>query len=291
MGNWIKSVQNFLIGCDCPMDFIDQQELFCDFFQTYWAHLKRAHIIAENNDDESILNPRSVGNNYKFYSLDTICQTRPLFIRSEINFIPKTIDAIRFKKCDGGFFCIYMIEFKGDKIKNRTSKAKFKEYLDDLEQKLQYAENDFERRDIQDIIDHIAPLYNKYSDSLLNSLVLKPLETVTTALPLIYKDYCNENNPDETFDIVDFLRNCKINYYVVLIPDDETNPFRTRTDAKTTSKTLVNDKDDLELTENYETNLKTFYERYKQAGIIDSYKFMDTREFNNFVLEIFSSEN
>ena len=184
-----------------------------------------------------------------------------------------------------------MIEFKGDKIKNRTSKAKFKEYLDDLEQKLQYAENDFERRDIQDIIDHIAPLYNKYSDSLLNSLVLKPLETVTTALPLIYKDYCNENNPDETFDIVDFLRNCKINYYVVLIPDDEINPFRTRTDAKITSNTLVNDEDDLELTENYETNLKTFYERYKQAGIIDSYKFMDTREFNNFVLEIFSSEN
>ena len=283
-------MQNFLIEGDCPMEFCDQQDLFCDFFKTYGAHLKKAHIIAKNNDDESILNVKSMGSNYEFYSLDTICQSRPLFFKSEITFTPKTIDAIRFKKCEDGSFCIYLIEFKGDKINNRTSKAKFKEYLDDLEQKLEYAENPIDRRDIKEIIDRITPLYNKYSDSLLNSLVLKPLETVTTALPLIYKDYCNKNNPDETFDMVEFLRNSIINYYVVLIPDDDTNTFRTRTDAKTTSNTVVDEKD-LELTENYETNLKTYYERYKQAGIINSYKFMDTSEFNNFVLEIFSSQN
>ena len=162
--------------------------------------------------------------------------------------------------------------------------------MDELEQKLTYSLNSIEKEEIQNIINRITPLYNKYSDSLLNSLALKPLETVTTAIPLIYKDYCQKNTPEETFDIVDFLRNSKINYYVVLIPDDDTNPFRTRTNAKTTSNTIVNNKNDLELTENYETNLKTYYERYKQAGIIDSYKFMDTREFNNFVLEIFSSE-
>ncbi len=34
------------------MDFNKQQNLFCDFFKTYSHHLKKAHIIAENNDDE-----------------------------------------------------------------------------------------------------------------------------------------------------------------------------------------------------------------------------------------------
>ena len=271
------------------MEFIDQQVLFCDFFQTYEPYFKKAYIIAKNNDDESILNPKSIGNNCKFYSLDAICQTRSIFW-GDIDFTPKTTDAIRFKKCENGSFCIYLIEFKGDKIKNKTSKAKFKEYLDELEEKLKYSLNSIEREEIQKIINSITPLYNKYSDSLLNSLVLKPLETVTTAIPLIYKDYCQKTNPDEIFDIIDFLRKSKINYYVVLIPDDDTNPFRTRTDAKTTSNAVVDHKNDLELTENYETNLKTYYERYKQAGIIDSYKFMDTREFNNFVLEIFSVE-
>lgn len=272
------------------MNFIEQQELFCEFLESYHPYFKRAHIIAENNDDESILNARSVGNNYKFYALDNICQTRSLFIRSEINFTPKTIDAIRFKKCDDGRFYIYLIEFKGDKIKNRTSKAKFKEYLDDLKHKRDHALNSIECEETNEIINNIEPLYNKYSDSLLNSLVLKPLETVTTALPLIYRDFCQSNNPSKTFDIVEFLRNAIIKYYVVLIPDDDTNPFRTRTDAKTLANEVVNENDS-ELTENYGDNLKTYYERYKQAGIINSYKFMDTREFNTFVLDIFSNEN
>ena len=58
MQNWIKSMQNFHIGCDYFMEFIDQQDLFCDFFQTYSPYFKKAHIIAENNDDKSILNPK-----------------------------------------------------------------------------------------------------------------------------------------------------------------------------------------------------------------------------------------
>ncbi len=213
-----------------------------------------------------------------------------LFIKSEINFTPKTIDAIGFKKCENGSFIIYLIEFKGDKIHNKTSKAKFKQYLDELKQKHDNALNFIEEEEIQDILNHIEPLYHKYSDSLLNSLALKPLETVTTALPLIYKDYCENNNPREIFDIVEFLRKTVINYYVVLIPDDETNTFRTRTAAKTLANAVVDGDVDLELRENYENNLKTYYERYKQAGIIDSYKFIDTSEFNTFVLDIFMAE-
>ena len=269
------------------MDFNKQQKLFLDFFKTYDNHLKKAHIIAENNDDESILNTRTIGNNYTFYSLDTICQTRSLFIGSEINFTPKTIDAMRFKKYENGLFYIYLIEFKGDKLRNKTSKAKFKEYLDDLKQKVENPLNFIEKEETQNIINHIEPLYNKYSDSLLNNLALKPLETVTTAIPLIYKDYCENNNPEEIFDIVEFLRKTVINYYVVLIADDETNTFRTRTAAKTLANAVIDDEKDLELKENYESNLKTYYERYKQAGIINSYRFMDTSEFNTFVLDIF----
>ena len=121
-------------------------------------------------------------------------------------------------------------------------------------------------------------------------MALKPLECVTVALPLIYKDYLNKHEEQEIFDIVDFLRKSVINYYVVVIPEDDENTFRTRTNAKTLGSAVVDDiTEDDELTKDYESNLKAYYERYKQAGIINSYKFMDTSEFNNFVLTTFDN--
>ena len=272
------------------MNHVKQQDLFMDFMQSFDVYLKKAHVIAENNDDESILNVKSIGNNYLFYSLDSISQTRSLFYTYEVSFTPKTVDAIKFKKCDDGRFIIYLIEFKGDKIHKKTAKRDFFDYIKQLKNERDHALNSIEREEKQDILNHIKPLYSKYSDSLLNDLALKPLECVTVALPLIYKDYLNKHEAKEIFDIVDFLRKSVINYYVVVIPEDDENTFRTRTNAKTLGSAVVDDiTEDDELTKDYESNLKAYYERYKQAGIINSYKFMDTSEFNNFVLTTFDN--
>lgn len=286
-------MQNFHIENNGDiMHHVKQQDLFIEFMESFDVYLKKAHVIAESNDDESILNVKSMGNNYLFYSLDNISQTRSLFFTCEVNFIPKTVDAIRFKKCEDGRFIIYLIEFKGDKIHKKTAKRDFYDYIKQLEDERDHALNSFERDEKQDILNHIKPLYSKYSDSLLNDLVLKPLECVTVALPLIYKDYLNKHKKQEIFDMVDFLRKSVINYYVVVIPEDDENTFRTRTNAKTVGDAVVDEditEDDDELTKDYESNLKTYYERYKQAGIINSYKFMDTSEFNNFVLTTFDN--
>lgn len=272
------------------MNQVKQQDLFIEFMQSFDVYLKKAHVIAENNDDESILNVKRMGNNYLFYSLDSISQTRSLFYTYEVSFTPKTVDAIKFKKCEDGRFIIYLIEFKGDKIHKKTAKRDFFDYIKQLENERDHALNSIERDEKQDILNHIKPLYSKYSDSLLNDLALKPLECVTVALPLIYKDYLNKHEAKEIFDIVDFLRKSVINYYVVVIPEDDENTFRTRTNAKTLGSAVVDDIiEEDEITKDYESNLKAYYERYKQAGIINSYKFMDTSEFNNFVLTTFDN--
>ena len=284
-------MQNFHIENNGDMmNQVKQQDLFIEFMQSFDVYLKKAHVIAENNDDESILNVKSIGNNYLFYSLDSISQTRSLFYTYEVSFTPKTVDAIKFKKCEDGRFIIYLIEFKGDKIHKKTAKRDFFDYIKQLENERDHALNSIEREEKQDILNHIKPLYSKYSDSLLNDLALKPLECVTVALPLIYKDYLNKHEAKEIFDIVDFLRKSVINYYVVVIPEDDENTFRTRTNAKTLGSAVVDDIiEEDEITKDYESNLKAYYERYKQAGIINSYKFMDTSEFNNFVLTTFDN--
>lgn len=286
---------------------MEQQDQFKRFLKSYDNFLRPAYIIAQNNDDNTILNVKKIGSHFKFYSLDNICQSRTIFWKdTPIDFTPKTTDAIWFKRLDNGLFFIYLIEFKGDKIKNKSTKFRFKKYLEELEKKRDEAWNPIDQREINEIINKITPFYNKYSDSMLNSLVLKPLETITTSIPLIYKDYYDKNkDKDEVkfINIVDFLKKAIIKYYVVLFPDDnpiideeneinEYNPIENRLKAKITGNAIVDgvfssENDDIELKESYEKILNTYYERYKQADIINEYKFMATDEFNHFVSELF----
>lgn len=189
---------------------MEQQDQFKRFLKSYDNFLRPAYIIAQNNDDNTILNVKKIGSHFKFYSLDNICQSRTIFWKdTPIDFTPKTTDAIWFKRLDNGLFFIYLIEFKGDKIKNKSTKFRFKKYLEELEKKRDEAWNPIDQREINEIINKITPFYNKYSDSMLNSLVLKPLETITTSIPLIYKDYYDKNkDKDEVkfINIVDFLK-------------------------------------------------------------------------------------
>ena len=290
------------------MESVDSQEQFQMFLNSYKDYLRPAYMIAQNNDDDTILNVKKIGSHFRLFSLDNICQTRSIFWKNTfVDFTPKTTDAIWFEKGDDGSSFIYLIEFKGDKIKNKSTKFRFKKYLDELEEKRNQALNPIDEREIRDVINSITPFYNKYSDSMLNSLVLKPLETVTTSIPLIYKDYYLKNKDDDNvkfINIVDFLKDAIINYYVVLFPDDnpeideeneinEYNPFRNRTNAKTVGDAIVeevqvnSENDDIELKDSYEKILNSYYERYKQAEIINQYKFMATDEFNSFVSELF----
>ena len=288
------------------MDFQEQQIQFKKFIKSYDDYLRPAYMIAESNDDETILNIKKIGSHFKFYSLDDICKTRSIFWKdTPFDITPKTTDAIWFDEGENGSFYIYLIEFKGDKIRNKSTKSRFKDYLDLLEEKRCQALNPIDEREIRDVINNITPFFNKYSDSMLNSLVLKPLETVTTSLPLIYRDYYDKNKDEtdvEDMDFVDFLKKSVIKYYVVLVPDDNPeidedneintyNPIRNRANANIAGNTVVEElhhsSDDVELKESYKKILNSYYERYKKEEIIDEYRFLATDEFNKFVSESF----
>ena len=277
------------------LNFIAQQNQFIKFIESYNEYLWPAYRIAEKNDDKSLINVKKDGNCFKLYSLDNICQSRSIFWKNEPNITPKTTDALWFKKGGGGKFFIYLIEFKGDKIDNKSTKQRFKDYIKELKRNKKYALNDIDKREIQNVINNILPFYNKYSDSMLNSLVLKPLETITTSLPLIYMDYYGKNKKNdgvEYIDMKDFLRKAIINYYVVIFcdKDKEDNPHRVRTFAKTTGNEIINEipqKDDLELKENYKNNLNTYYERYKKAKIFNFYDYLDPSQVNMFIKDTF----
>lgn len=277
------------------LDFIAQQDQFIKFIESYNTYLRPAYWIAENNDDESLINVKKKGNTFKLYSLDNICQTRSIFWKNEPNITPKTTDALWFKKGDNGDFFIYLIEFKGDKIENKSTKQRFEEYINDLKEIRDKTNNSFEKKETQKLINKIEPFYKKYSDSMLNSLVLKPLETITTSLPLIYKDYYGKNKENdgvEYMDMKDFLRKATINYYVVIFCDEdkEDNPYRTRTFTKTIGNEIVNEiprNDDSDLKENYKNNLNTYYERYKKAKIFNFYDYLDPSQVNMFIQDTF----
>ena len=277
------------------LDFIAQQDQFIKFIESYNTYLRPAYWIAENNDDESLINVKKKGNSFKLYSLDNICQSRSIFWKNEPNITPKTTDALWFKKGDNGDFFIYLIEFKGDKIENKSTKQRFEEYINDLKEIRDKTDNSFEKKETQKLINKIEPFYKKYSDSMLNSLVLKPLETITTSLPLIYKDYYGKNKENdgvEYMDMKDFLRKATINYYVVIFcdGDKEDNPFKTSTFTKTMGNEIVNEiprNDDSDLKENYKNNLNTYYERYKKAKIFNFYDYLDPSQVNMFIQDTF----
>ena len=132
---------------------------------------------------------------------------------------------------------------------------------------------------------------------MLNSLILKPLETVTASLPLIYEDYYENNKNEEGvehIDIVEFLRKSEILYFVVAVPDSDDNGYRNHSEVQRCANAVpdackddAEKEDDIEITESYRNNLKSYYKRYEKANIIKKAEFMDTRQFNNFITNTF----
>ena len=265
---------------------------FKDFIEYYSSYHKPAYIISKNDKGEPLLNNKKGKNQFRLYDLDKICASCSIFRQGDVLFTPKTTDALWFKKHPNGDFYIFLIEFKGHNLSNKSNKCELVEYLDTLNQRKKDNPNDPYAGMDASIIKQII---QKYSDKMLNGLALKPLETITIALPLIYQDYCSKNDV-ESFDIVGFLRKSKIIYRVVCALEDQDdcvseNSFRERGRAFRTGKrepdaclkqgTIDND---YELLESLESNLATYYKRYAEANLIlDTDNFMDKRAFNNFI--------
>lgn len=283
----------------CCLNLTEEEEQFVKFIESFSDYYKPAYIVSDN-----ILNTKKGRNQFKLYSLDDICQSFDM-AEGNIGFTPKTADAIWCKKGNDGIFTIFLFEFKGDKITNFSSKFRFCEYIQKLIEKKQNSNFGEEQRNIQIDIDELIRILGKYSDTMLNGLILKPLETITVSLPLIYNCYyeINKNKEGiEHIDIVNFLRKTQIIYKVICYYDSG-NDYRERALSRRSGnysfelrksgckKVLENYDIEIsqELTENYQDNLNTFYLRYNKAKIINNkiFEYFESeREFNNFFKNI-----
>lgn len=270
----------------------DDEKKFEDFIKSYSMYHKPVYIISKNNEGKPLLNNKKGKNQFPMYDLDKMCASCSIFRQGNISFLPKTTDALWSRKHENGNYYIYLVEFKGDKLYNKSNKCELVEYLDTLKKRLKDNPDDpYAGMDASTI----ERIIGKYSDRMLNGLALKPLETITIALPLLYQDYCRRNPNIEPFDIVGFLRNSEIIFRVVSLPENielsSHNDQRNRANSYRSGKQRIDvcikqglEDEDYELLESYESNLKTYYKRYAEAEIIcDTDNFLDTRGFNNFI--------
>ena len=276
------------------VEYTEDEQKFVDFIESYSSYHKPAYIISMDNKGVPLLNNKKGKNQFPMYDLDKMCGACTIFWHDGIAITPKTTDALWFKKDEeNGVFYIILVEFKGDKLYHKSNKCELVKYLKTLKDR--FRDNPFDD-DARMDIPIIEKIIKKYSDKMLNGLALKPLETITIALPLLYQDYCNKHEDVESFDIVGFLRNSEIIYRVVTILDEENNDFPENPTASHLQSAATASEgsdicieqglvdEDMELLESYEANLATYYYRYAKANIIcDTKNFIDKSGFNNFI--------
>lgn len=100
--------------------------------------------------------------------MDEICHSCEIFREGNLLIIPKTTDAIWYKKVENNFF-IFLIEFKGDYLCRNSSKCRLVNVIDTLKSKNEYFNNELTRE-----IDSLDKIVSKYSDKMLNGLAAKP---------------------------------------------------------------------------------------------------------------------
>ena len=248
-------------------ELTNESKLFIEFIQSFDKYLQPLSEISKNYRGPVVTADKEM------YNFDEICQNTKSF--SKIENYSRTTDAFYYKIKENGELKLYFIEFKGDYLENSTREKDMKDFykhfkkckneLPSKEQVADYGElfNE-DQAHIYGIlfsdanVKKIKQINNKFSDSLLESLELKPLESILIALPVIYKDYADEHNT-EKINIKKFLEKCEKEIWVIALPDKNRNRGhvqRRRTDS-------------------YYKKIEKQYDRLKMANVFDNYAIED----------------
>lgn len=182
------------------MEYTEEECQFIKFLQAFPHCYKKVHVIAEDKTKKTILPTGDGRNDFKMYALDDICDSCNSFYEDGVGFTPKTTDAIWYKKEDNNFY-IFLIEFKGDCLFENSKKCDIYDVYETMKEKCKAYPGEFD-----EVVKDLKQVVYKFSDKLLNALALKPLETVTIALPLIYDEYYNRNKDKKDVSYID-IRN------------------------------------------------------------------------------------
>lgn len=262
-------------------DLTNESKLFIEFIHSFDKYLQPLSEISKNH-----IGPVVNADN-KMYNFDKICHNTKSF--SKIENYSRTTDAFYYKIKQNGELKLYFIEFKGDYLQNFTREKdmekfskffkKCKKELPSEEQVSYYEElfNEHQTRIYGSFFSDrqckkLMQINNKFSDSLIESLELKPLESILVALPVIYKDYVAENNTKE-INIKKFLERCEKEIWVIAL--STSNRTRRRVQSRRPGS--------------YNEKIETQYNRLKMANVFDNYAIEDkysciirlNKEFNS----------
>lgn len=213
--------------------------------------------ITEISRKESGKRDSLIENDKEMYSLDDIAKGSKILNDN----LPKTTDAIYFKR-DGDESSLYLIEFKFHNLDDPDAEDLLDALVDNI-----YADfkkykclTDDDKKDLNKV-------RNYYGDDVTNALILKPLETLKVAIPKLYAEYFNNNNPNEKIDIEKFLDNIEKRYYVFVSTYTEKGKFNRHK----------------EKLESQSTGLEKYFDRLKFGKIINHYKICPRCDFEDFL--------
>lgn len=249
------------------LDLNNESKLFIEFIQSFDKYLQPLSEISKNHMGSLVTVDKEM------YNFDEMCQNTKSF--SKIKNYSRTTDAFYYKIKENGELKLYFIEFKGDYLQNFTREKDmerfykfFKKCKKELpsEEQVSYCGELFNKHQTR-IYGNIfsdkqckklRQIKNKFSDSLIESLELKPLESILVALPVIYKDYVEEHNT-EKINIKKFLEKCEKEIWIIAL--------------STSNRT----KDHVQrrMSGSYYEKIEIQYDRLKMANVFDDYTIED----------------
>lgn len=249
-------------------ELTNESKLFIEFIQSFDKYLQPLSEISKNHIGPVVTADKEM------YNFDEICQNTKSF--SKINNYSRTTDAFYYKIKENGELKLYFIEFKGDYLENPTREEdmkrlynRYKKCKKELpsEEQVSHCGELFNKHQTRIYgrffsdkqFKKLRQIKNKFSDSLIESLELKPLESILVALPVIYRDYVEEHDA-EKINIKKFLEKCEKEIWVIALSTSNRN--RGHVQSRRPGS--------------YIEKIETQYDRLKMANVFDNYAIEDS---------------
>ena len=286
---------------------------FLDFLESYkfldndTENPRYYNVITElsrSNPTSGNGRPLIENDDIKMYNLDNMKHDSKFFKGS----FPKSTDAIYCKTDgEGNIQTIYFIEFKGHDFTEPNAKNKvagLRKEMDNRRNELVKGTDNKKcfKSCMFNILDDVI---DEYADTLEFSLQLKPMETITMTLPILYQEYCY-NNPNVEFkNIYEFLSTHDKKFYVFVrkfCPDEsdevevEEEPKSMNLTAKFYSQENKKEKKIEKKNEACENrsnthlralglDLNEYYLRLEKTNIFSTAKIFEKNKFKTFLEE------
>ena len=194
-----------------------------------------------------------IENDFKMYSLDEMCWDCELLEEDT----PKTTDALWYKESLDGKLTLYIIEFKFHNFNNPNAKDMLELMTKDVNE-YDCVSDKFKK--------NLNKIKNYYGDEVEFSLILKPIESLSIVIPMLYEQYCMDNDLPIK-DIRSFLDNIEKKLIVFISHYDEK---RNHNKSKQRVQTM-------------DVSVEKNYRRLEMGNIIDYHKIYPSFKFSYFL--------